>query len=344
MPRGTKKKKEEKGLSREGLLTTLNKLKPGLASKDVVEQATSFVFADGMAWSYNDEIACSIVLPEEVDIEGAVPADPLLKLLSKGKASTVEIFMEEGELRVHCGRSRAGLALEEAKLPVSEIPMPGNDDWSDLPKNFLHAVSLTVLACSMDMSAPILTCLSIGKDSVQASDGFRITWYKLKGMKEAFLLPAAAAKHLGSFKPEASALAEGWVHFINAEDAVLSCRTVMGKYPDITPHLKVKGEEMKLPKELNEILDRAGVFADAEFEQDEEVEMNFDDGVLLVSARGENGWIKEEVEIEGGGASFSITVNPSILQAALKLNHTCVIGESAMLIQGKDFKHVVSLV
>ena len=346
MPRT--KKEEKKGLDRIELLETLNKLKPGLAGKDVIEQATRFVFAEGLVWSYNDEIAVSHPLPETIELEGAVPAEPLLKFLGRASHERVELNIEDNELRIKSGRSRVGIVLEEIKLAVDQIPMPTDDDWCNLPTGCVSALGIAALSASHNMESPILTCLKITEKSAQGCDRFRLThveWKPAEAWPGPFLIPSSVIKHLKLYDPEALALCGGWLHFINKDDVVFSCRTAEGDYPDVSKLLKMKGSSIEFPDALGEALDRAGVFAKAEFEQDEEVELETDGlGTLVISAKGEEGWIKEELQMLDECKPLKITLNPQILKQALSLGHKVTVGESALLIKGKNFKHVVALV
>ena len=342
MPR--KKQAEETGLKRKDLLAVVNKLRPAIASKDVVEQARSVVFKDGFAWSYNDEVAVSHPLPPGIEIEGAVDAGLLSAFLSKAKGDGLALAVVGGELRLTCGRSKAGIAMEEARLPIDKIPMPEDGDWTDLPEEFVAAANRASLACSSDMSTPVLSCVYVCGHYAIGCDNFRITRTEYKGEIAECLIPAAAIRHLKEFAPEAFAVVEGWVHFVNKADVVFSSRTVDGDYPDVAPLLDVRGEEVELPGPLVGALDQAEVFAEAEFEQDESVELEADgQGTLLVVGRGIGGWFREELEMPEEVAPFKFSVHPGILRDAMALSTKVVVGENALRLGGEGFVHVVAL-
>ena len=63
-------------VNKEKLRQALEIVRPGLANKEVIEQATSFAFMDGRVVTYNDEISISHPV-EGIEIEGAVKADQL---------------------------------------------------------------------------------------------------------------------------------------------------------------------------------------------------------------------------------------------------------------------------
>ena len=60
-------------IEREELLKVLSAIRPGLAKKDIVEQATHFIFTGQEVLTYNDQICISY--PFETDFECSVPAD-----------------------------------------------------------------------------------------------------------------------------------------------------------------------------------------------------------------------------------------------------------------------------
>jgi len=81
------------------LLGCLELLTPGLAKKELIEQSACFVFRDGLAQTFNDEVACS--MKADYGIEGAVPAEPLLNLLRQLPDENIKLGMgvEEGSRR-----------------------------------------------------------------------------------------------------------------------------------------------------------------------------------------------------------------------------------------------------
>ncbi len=345
-------KKKTDGINRQELLSVLAKMRPGLATKDVVEQATALVFKDGFVWSFNDEIAISHPLPDKVEIDGvAVPAEPLIKYLEKATAETMTmtIIDKEGthELRLNCGKHTAGIGLQEIKLAVEDIPLPDDKEWCGLHKDFLEGAALARLSCTADMSTPVLSCVCwTGKDLI-GCDNFQLTKVSLakaKAFLENVLLPAMALRTLKDYAPNAYAIKEGWAHFINDDDVLYSFRTVSGKYPDVSPLLKISGKEVKLPDGLTAALDRAGVFSKAEFQQDEQVTLEADGlGTLVVEARGLVGWSKDALTMPKETPPFVLAVNPAVLAKSLTLGTTVTVSENALAITGTNFIHVVCL-
>ena len=69
-------------MQKQELITALEKVKPGLASKDLIEQSTSFAFINGKVITYNDEISISHPV-KDLKIEGAVQAESYINFYQK---------------------------------------------------------------------------------------------------------------------------------------------------------------------------------------------------------------------------------------------------------------------
>jgi len=166
-------------IQKEVLLNALEVVKPGLANKPIIEQATSFAFMGGRVITYNDEISISHPLPELEDITGAVEADSLYKFLGKIKPDdkgNIELSLNEKfEIVVKSGRSKAGLTLQsEITLPLNEEDFAEKDDWLTLPENFTKFLAIAMGSCGKDMSKPVLTCVHISEEGfIGGADNYR---------------------------------------------------------------------------------------------------------------------------------------------------------------------------
>jgi len=70
-------------VNREAFLQCLETVQPGLSTREVVEQASSFIFKEGEVFSFNDELFCRNKSTLNSSFQGAVKADKLLNLLRK---------------------------------------------------------------------------------------------------------------------------------------------------------------------------------------------------------------------------------------------------------------------
>ena len=329
-------------MDKEKLLKVLNAVKKGLAEKDIVEHSTSFSFLDGMAMSYNDQV--SVRCPIDIDIAGTVIAAPLLSFLSRVKGDEVEVEQTKNELLLKCGRAKAGIPLQGG-IPehVNSIKIP-TKGWADLPSKFLSAMRLCLFTAGKDMSKEILTNLHLDGDHIESSDNYRITRARTgKGLNvKGLLIPAGAARHIPSFSPTEMALGKSWVHFRNEDAAVLSCRLFAGEFPDISPYLKANGTEVEFPEGLKEVLDRAGVFSIADFDNDRSVSIKVKKSRLSVKAEGPDGWFEEKIKA-GDIEDLSFSIHPDFLADILKHSAKATVSDSRIVFKDKGFTHAVNL-
>jgi len=330
-------------MKKQDLLTALETVKPGLASKEMIEQSTSFAFMGGRVVTYNDEISLSY--PTDLQIEGAIQAEELYKLLNRLKEDEIEVEIKGNELRLESGNTKAGLTLqEEIKLPLEEIGETGK--WKTLPEDFLKHVKRAVLSCTNDMSRPVLTCVHITKEGIiEGSDSHQITRCQLeKEMPvKTFLLPVSATVEVIRLRPIKVAEGDGWIHFQTDEGTILSCRVFEDTFPDTAPFMEVEGVEIILPKAIDEILDRAAVFAKRDHFLDESVVLTLKDKRVLVESKSGVGWFKESARMRYSDSPISFTITPYLLKDILKETSTCVICKDRLKFEGEGWEHITTL-
>ena len=336
-------------VNREVLLKTLQAVKPGLSTKEVVEQSTSFVFKAGQVITFNDEVAVHAQVQEELNIEGAVPAKELIGILSRFTGDEVAFKLQENELRLTCGKGRAGIRLEaEITLPVHDIiTLP--EKWKKLPADFKAGLGACLASAATDMTYPILTCLYLTNQHAEASDGNQIARYTwavdCPGLKKGVLLPASAAKEITKMNPKGFAITDEWAHFQSEAGVVLSCRLGSGDFPELDGHLIVEAVGvLEFPAQVREILDRAGVFLSGMIERDNTVKITIDGkGLMTIEGEGDSGWYAETCRAKWSGEEVAFNLHPVYLQKILDTTNKAQVGEDRILFQTESFAHVVAL-
>lgn len=339
-------------VNKEQLEHALVTVKPGLADKEVIEQTTSFAFMEGRVVTYNDRISISHPVPG-LDITGAILATNLYKLLGKvtfaedDKEKEVEIKLIDNELVLSKsnGKMKAGFTIEsEIKLPVEEA-YSKMGEWKKLPADFNKFLGLAAGSCGKDMSKPKLTFVHVNKEGfIEGADGFRLTKCELKEEipVDTFLLPAEAVPEVTRLNPTMIAEGQGWIHFQNDEETIISCRIASEEYTYNTNFTEVTGHEIMLPKDITEILDRAGIFAKREHEIEESVRIEIKGKVLRMRASNDLSWLEEEVPINyKEPLSFSIT--PYLLRQIIKENRVCIISEDKLKFSGDGWFFIAAL-
>ena len=329
------------------LQEALEKVKPGLANKELIEQTTSFSFMGDRVVTYNDEISISHPV-KGLDVTGAVKAQALYQFLNKIKKDEIDIDWEENQVVIKSGRSKAGLVLEsEIKIPIDEeIGEVGK--WEELPNNFLDALKFCYPCCSRDMSRPVLTCVNIEEGAVEATDSYQIVEYVLNSKMpvKGFLLPASAVRELVRYKISEVARGESWVHFRTEDGTIFSSRMIDNDFPDTSKHLELDGLEFSFPKNVDEILGRANVFSKKESNSGDiptvTIEIN-NKGIVKITSENEYGWFEEVSRSKYKGDVVRFTIGIEFMMGLFDKLQNCVIGENKIGFKGENWRHVIAM-
>lgn len=333
-------------MERTQLDKILNAVAPGLADKDIIDHAQSFIFIGGDVLTYNDEV--SVRHPLDIGVDGiAVPAKALLQFLKRAKGKEVKVEQGDGEegpeLVLRCGRSRVGVPIH-AEVPEHVSAFTAPEKWTKLPPEFLAAIKFCQFSASRNMAVPLLTNLNVSGTLVESGDDQRYSQYTMSvRARPSFLLPAHVVPMLLRAAPVKYAIDGPWGHFKTESGAIFSCRLFEGKYADISAIMESdKGKEFELPEKLLDVLDRAGVFSVADFDADREVQLTFSAGKLAVKASGVDGWFEEEMAV-GTTQKMQFALHPSFLQEILKHSTRAAYDGTKLMFFGDNFRHALAV-
>ena len=332
-------------INKVDLQNALEKVKPGLATKELIQQSTSFAFLNGCVATYNDEIALTHPVLG-LEITGAVQATELYQLLKKLKQDELELTVTENEILLTSGKTKAGLTLQtEIKLPLSEVERKSK--WKTLPEGFKDALRFAVTSCSRDMSKPVLTCVHVHQEGfIEGCDNYRVARWTLSEEfpTGTFLIPQSSVLELLKLDPVKVALDGGWVHFITEDKTTISCRIIDDKFPDTSKLLKQSGIEVILPEGISEILDRAMVFSKRDTVLDEDITIILEKNKLRIESKSETGWFKEEVPNDSyKGEELKFDVTPSLLKSILSETNVFEHCKNRLKFSGANWVYIVSL-
>jgi DNA polymerase III sliding clamp (beta) subunit (PCNA family) len=331
-------------INKQKLQTALDLVKPGLANKEQIEQSTSFAFIDGCVKTFNDEISVSHPI-KDLQLEGAVNADEFYKLISKIKKDEIEMDVTENEIHFKSSRTKAGLTLQnEILLPIESIGKRGK--WMELPEDFLRYISLAVGACSNAISRPILTCVNIQQDGkIIGADLYKIMICQMETDMpiDSFLLPAKSVLDVLKLNPVKIAQGDGWIHFQTKEKTEISCRIFEDEYPDISPYEAIEGISLSFPKTMQEILERAWVFAKRDVVIEESVIISFAENRMKIRAESETGWIEDEVNVKYNDDPVEFSITPYLLRDILKETNEFILSDNALKFEGTGWQYISAL-
>ena len=333
---------------RQELIAVLDKLKPALATKAIVEQTTHYLFMKDRIATYNDEMCCAEKYP--IGFSGSVKAEEFYKLLSKSSAKKVDLDLQEGQVKVRVGSSSFGLAYMEEGEAHKKVSSLGHDElkWRPLPEDLKNGLILCSFSASKDMTRPALTGVYVSGDNVLSSDNYRISWYRLHDeLRRKFLLPASSVVHLVNYDVNEYCLTDSWMHFREG-DFVFSTRLLSEEFPEKAKEFfpEEVGECFELPQEMGNTLDKALVLLQDDFLLDKEVSITFSQNEVVCDVKKKDvGWLTEKTEMEAGPKEdVSIKVNPIFLKEILKkTTKLSVISEDKILFMSDNFKHLIAL-
>lgn len=323
---------------KDTFIRRLDEVSPGLSVKDIVEQSSSFVFADGYVWTFNEEVACKVPSGLAHSVRGAVQAKKLADLLKNLPGAQIRVSVEGGQFKVReVGSKReAWLAMEpEITLPVDSVETP--DSWVELDPDFLEAVKHVRDSAGRNEAEPLFTCVHIHPEWVEASDNNQMTrWNLAVPIERPIVVRAAAVKHVPDLALTEFGETPNWAHFRSPEQdghggLVLSCLKYQAEYHELSHLLEpVTGTKVEFPPNL----DKAAKIAEI-FSQDN-VDQNFvtitirpgkPKAELKIESRSVNGGYRDRLPITYDGPAQRFMVPPRVLVGFLDKHSECVITE-----------------
>lgn len=330
-----------KTINRKEFLENIEKALPATTKTETTPQSDCVVFRDGFVWGYDDELCISH--PIDIELEGAVKSNEIVGLFNKVKASEISLDSDENTLTTSWGKNKtAEFRIEENRLPLDEMGIPGDNEWQELPEDFCKAVDFVLFSAGSDLAKPLLTCVHVINTTVEACDGFRICRIQMQSDCEEMLIPAKLAKEIIKYNPVEYYVGDGWIYFINEENTVVCCKTFSETYPDLENLIPESGSEINLTGELDEVLDRASVFSARESRQNEVVEIEIANNEMTVEASNQAGTFSETIEIEEQ-TEIKFAINPDFIKDALKIVEKVSVCDNVLMFEGDDFVHVVCL-
>ena len=329
-------------MKRKELLNALLSVKPGIASKDIIESMTYFYFSGEAVISYNDVI--SIQYPLKTDFQAFIKADDFFKVVSKVKADSLAFKLEDNQLKMKSDKmlnSFATIYDEEIVSRIAAVQESLADaTMKKLPTEFIEAVTLCSQVASKNESDQMLTCLYVSKKDIVATDNIRIAHYKLKTAMDDIMVKASELKALVNMDPTKYAVTSSWVHFKNDAGCTFSIRKVKGSYPDMIKHTQFEGVEVTLPKGIMDGVDVASVFTE---DTDDAITVTIKKGKYRIYKESDAGKVDFRDSIDYNGQDIFFKINPNLLREMLNHSTNVTIGVRSARLSSDNFLLVTSL-
>lgn len=331
-------------ITREELLRQLESVTPGLSTREIIEQSRCFVFKNKKVATYNDEVAC--FQDCSLDIEGAIQSDRLLALLRKLPVTTVSIEIKDNLFQIRAkGHRKAELPIEsEIALPIDSVTPPNN--WVSLPSDFIEGISLVQKCVGKDETQFHLTCVHLHPNHVEACDNFQAARFTTKtGLDKPILVRKDSLQHVIAMGMTHFGITKDWIHFKNANGLMLSCRLYVEEYPDLSEIFDVKGIRTKLPKGLEQAVECASIFSNADADENH-ITIDLHPGEVKVIGQSISGRYSERQKIEYEKDPIVFTITPTLLLQILAEYNECVLSRKKKRLKagiGSKFTYVTML-
>jgi hypothetical protein len=332
-------------MEKNDLLEILQAVKPGLASKGIIEQFTHFIFSGNAVMTYNDEICVSH--PFQTDFQCSVIADDLYKTLTGTRGNqAVKLEMEDDKMLVKTSSRVAKLSTEverDAEKMIEMLELDKIEEWQRLPREFLKGMFLCMFSASKDMTKGAGTCVYVNDTYLASSDEARISLYTLpSGTGFSTLVPARSVADLINFDITKVCLKKNWIHFKTGKDVTFSARIMEDKYPDVLEYFNVQGAQLALPEELKQLVESVVFMAEGKIDLDKRVEVIIEKNKIKCKAEKSVGEIEDFVDFESE-KEFHFYINPFFLSQVLEKATTMTATDDIAYFKSDRFQHIISL-
>ncbi len=289
--------------------------------------------ADGVRLSGTDlDIAVSIVVPAEVDEEGAatLPAKKLVEIVRELPSAAIRLTAaSEQRVQLECGRAKFKLlGIPKEEFP-SFPPVDFADSWTVTSSDLQKLINHVAFAASTEESRPILNGVlwELRADHMRmvATNGHRLARMDVpissgSASSDLIVPPKALEQVRRLFGPsDEIEISRSDNHLgFRCSSTVVFTRLIEGPYPNYEQVIpKENDKEATIDKQaLTSALRRVGVVAS---DQTHRVRLGFASGTLAFSVSTPDvGEAQDEIAISYGGEELEIGFNANYLLDILK--------------------------
>lgn len=335
-------------VDRNQLLTILQAAKPGLAKKEIMEQAVHFIFTGEDLVTFNDQIC--IMHPFKTDVPFSVRGEEFYKILKGISEDKFELTYVDDRLKIISESTTAQISAlvgEDGKVEEHiESLRQHFVDWKSIPENFTRGISLCSFSASKDMTQGALTGIFINDKDILSTDKLRGSWFTLKESMPEVVLAAVDMMELAKFPITSYTISDNWAHFATDDEVVFNCRRVLGKLPNVKKLFD--GEvlaKITLPDELKTIIESVTFLAEGNFDSNKTVECKITKERIYIKAEKDIGWIEKKIRLEKPhkGKELEFTINPVFLAQVLDKSADMYVLSNRVIFTSEDFKHIMAL-
>lgn len=343
-------------VNKDNLLSILASVRPGLAKKEFIEQATHVLFMGKNIATYNDRIC--VIAPYETDFVCSVKGEEFYKAVESVNEEEVEITLVKDQIKLNAKKTKAGMSTvvgenEKVEGFINKLSAKttGNRFWKAVPDNFIQGLNLCAMSASKDMTSGVRCCVASKEETLFSTDGLRISKFVMSKKMDDLLIPARDAIELVKYPVTHYGASEGWLHFKTKDNIQFHCKTMMGDYPfdSIRKIFRVPVNEITLPIELQNALKAAAVFAEGDVDVVKSVEILIDKKKIICKSEKERGWIIKEIDLEEySGPRLQFYINPIFFAQILDKSTSFSLSQKIdwpdkAIFTREDFTHIIAL-
>ena len=332
------------------LVKILDFLKPGVASKEIVEQSTYVVFDKHAISSFNDIVFAAVPLPD-LDFVAAVLAAPFMDIVRKLPAGVLTLSLKDDKLRLRSSKTTVTINIvQEMNRDISDIPT--DVPWKKVPRGFIDSLYMCATATARTFATPVLTAVHMTGNVMEGCDNFRaarVAFKKSVFGKDSILLPnkVLAAGNWKSYKFTEFGFVDGWF-CIRTEDKWTSvCRTYPGgEYPNVAGLFEdLEGKDVEFPLDLKDALERSDAVVGTSHNITQgNVFVLMEKTTLTLTGDGDFGRIVEKVSCKNvGKRSIAFSVSPVALLDILERTNTATVAVGRILFIVDDLEYMACL-
>ena len=332
---------EPQEYERKKVFDILKMIKPGIASKDLVEGMTYFFLSGKEIVTYNDKI--SITHPFKTSFSAFVKADFFFNIMAKSTAKVIQIFMKDGKVKVKTKGLNVSLPMiidDEIVDRIKSIKKSlENVKWDSLPSNFSESINLCSFAASKSEST--ISCIKISEEKCIASDNNRVAVAIMEKKMQSMFIKASEVNNLIGITPIVYAKTSAWLHFKNESGCIFSIRRINGEYPDFLPHFDFEGSKIKLPSDLTEGTDLASIFTVGT--EQPAITITIQNNTCILAVASEGGGLTFSTEVQYDGNKIHFTINPDFLLEMMKYSASIEVTKGKAKLKTENFSLLTSL-
>ena len=331
-------------ISRESLLQVLEQVEAGLATKEVVEQSSCYVFTGSEVVTFSGEVCARVKLAAPV--QGAVSARHLKELLVRITEDEIKLATADDNLRISSKGGRGSIAMQaEVRLPIDQVETPAEDAWGDLHPEFADAVDVVGSAAAKNDQNYKLLCVHCTPDHLEACDNYQLARYPLQtGLTACSMVRRDSLRHVVALGMTEVSETETWLHFRNPAGLVVSMRRWSEDYENLDSIIAgvQDTQPTTLPGGIEEAVQRTGVFSGDNGAASDVVRVDLLENEMRLRGEGAGGWWEERKRVKYAGPKIGFLIAPRLLLELGSKGQECDVSRGALRVDTGKFTYITA--